>query len=299
MIKNILITGGTGLIGLELQKLLQEKGYETAVLSRSRKSGDNRSFYWDYEKGVLDKEALLFADAIVHLAGENISARRWSPVQKQKILDSRIKTTQLLVENIKVLEKKPEVFVSASAVGYYGGTLSGQIFHEDDIPGRDFLADVTVQWEQSSQPVEVMEIRRVVIRTGVVLSEKGGALPQMMAPVKWGLGTPLGSGKQIISWISLDDLVRLYVFTLENPEISGIYNAVAPNPSDNRTFMKSLARHLHRPFFLPAVPGFILKALLGEMASILLEGQYVSADKILSEGFDFKDKSLENLLTQL
>ena len=294
--KNILITGGTGLIGRELQRNLKERGYETAVLSRSRKGGDDRTFYWDYEKGILDEEALVFADAIIHLAGENISARRWKPEQKKRILDSRVKTTDLLVEKIMESEKKPEVFISASAVGYYGSTLLNWSYHEENEQGEDFLADVTYQWELSSMPVEVMEIRRVVLRTGVVLSEKGGALPQMMAPVKWGLGSPLGSGKQMVSWISLEDLVNLYVFALENPEISGVYNAVAPKPINNKTFMKTLAHHLHRPYFLPPVPGFVMKAMFGEMASILLEGQGVSADKILAAGFSFQHETLEDFL---
>ena len=294
--KNILITGGTGLIGRELQRLLKEKGYETAVLSRSRKSGDGRTFYWDYEKGILDEEALSFADAIIHLAGENISARRWKAKQKKRILDSRVQTTDLLVEKIKASGKKPEVFISASAVGYYGSTLLNWSYHEENEPGEDFLADVTSQWEHSSLPIEVMGIRRVVLRTGVVLSESGGALPQMMTPVKRGLGAPLGSGKQMVSWISLEDLVNLYVFALENPEISGVYNAVAPNPLNNKTFMKTLAHHLHRPFLLPPVPGFVMKILFGEMASILLKGQGVSADKIVSAGFSFQHETLEEFL---
>jgi hypothetical protein len=295
--KNILITGGTGLIGSQLQKLLKEKGYETAVLSRSRNKTDKRTFYWDYENGILDEEALVFADAIIHLAGENISAGRWTPEQKKRILESRLKTTQLLVEKIRASNKKPEVFISASAIGYYGSTLSNQVFHEEDPPGNDFLADVTVQWEQSSLPIEEIGVRRVLLRTGVVLSEKAGALPKMMSPVKLGLGSPLGSGKQMISWISLEDLVDLYLFAIENPAISGTYNAAAPKPLDNRTFMRSLANHLRRPFFLPAVPGFVMKTLFGEMATILLKGQNVSADKIKAAGFSFRHETLEDFLS--
>ncbi|MBE0651754.1 MAG: TIGR01777 family protein [Bacteroidales bacterium] len=294
--KNILITGGTGLIGSELQKLLKEKGYETAVLSRSRNKTNNRTFYWDYENGILDEEALVFADAIIHLAGENISAGRWTPEQKKQILDSRLKTTQLLVDKIRASEKKPEVFISASAVGYYGSTSLNWSFHEENAAGKGFLAKVTEQWEQSSLLLIAFGIRRVVLRTGVVLSEKGGALTKMMAPVKLGLGAPLGSGKQMISWISLQDLAGLYVFALENQKISGEYNAVAPTPLDNRTFMKTLAHHMHRPFFLPPVPAFVMKAMYGEMASIVLEGQGVSADKITAAGFDFRHNTLEDYL---
>ena len=278
---------------------MKERGYEIAVLTRSRKSGNGRAFYWDYEKGMLDEGALEFADAIIHLAGENISARRWKPEQKKRILDSRVKTTDLLVEKIKTSEKKPEVFISASAVGYYGSSLLNWSYHEENDPGEDFLADVTAQWELSSMPIEVMEIRRVVLRTGVVLTVKGGAFPQMMAPVKWGLGAPLGSGKQMISWISLEDLVNLYVFALEHPEISGVYNAVAPNPVNNKTFMKTLAHHLHRPFFLPPVPGLVMKIMFGEMASILLKGQGVSADKIMAAGFLFQHETLEDFLESI
>ena len=294
--KNILITGGTGLIGSELQKLLNEKGYETAILTRSKKSDGSRTFFWDYEKGIIDDEALLFADAIIHLAGENISAGRWTPEQKKRILDSRVRTTQLLVEKIRTSAKKPEVFISASAVGYYGSGLSNKVFHEDDLPGKDFLAETTVQWEQTSFPLEAMGVRRFVLRTGVVLSEKGGALPKMMAPVKMGFGTALGSGKQMMSWISLTDLVRLYVFVLEHSGLRSVYNAAAPTPLDNKTFMKLLARFAHRPFFLPAVPGFVMKAMYGEMSSILLEGQAVSADKITAAGFDFRHKTLKDYL---
>lgn len=297
--KNILIAGGTGLIGRELSRVLKEKGYSVAVLSRSDKKGEYPVYKWDPEKRTMDTAALNFADGIVFLSGENVGARRWTQKQKKKIIDSRVNGIELLIEKIKETDKKPEFFISASATGYYGGTVSDKTFVESDIPGHDFLAKTTINWELAMKPLESMRIRRVILRTGVVLSPDGGALPKMMLPVRLGIGSALGSGKQYIPWIALEDLVQMYLFAIENPTLNSVYNAVAPSPVTNKEFMKQLAKHLKKPFFLPPVPGFLLRILLGEMADMVLKGNRVSCDKIQKAGFKFQYNTLEEYLNDL
>lgn len=290
--KNILIAGGTGLIGKALSKLLVEKGYSVALLSRSKKELEYPVYHWNPQSGDFDNFALDFADGIVFLAGENVGAKRWTEHQKQKIVGSRVNGIELLIEKIKQAKKKPEFFISASATGYYGGTLSDYNFVETDAPGHDFLAETTIKWEKALKPLESMGIRLVVLRTGVILSPDEGALPKMMLPVRWGVGNALGSGRQYISWIALEDIVRLYAYAIENPALNAVYNAVAPHPVSNKKFMKMLAQYLNRPFFLPPVPGFVLRAFLGEMAEMVLKGNRVSAEKIQKTGFQFHYKTL-------
>lgn len=293
MTKKILISGGSGLVGQEIATLFQGNGHEVAILSRSPNKQNLRSFYWNVEKGEIDEKAIDFADVIIHLAGENISTKAWTSKQKGKIISSRTQSTQLLFDTVKKKSKKLDAFISASAIGYYGTFTSDKIFKEEDAAGEDFLAETVKLWEASVEQFTMLNIPTAMLRIGVVMSEKGGALVKMLNPVKFGFGAALGSGKQWMPWIELQDLARLFYFVLcqklvdKDPQKSLIYNAVAPNHITNRELMKSLAKAKKKPFYMPAVPAFVFRFLYGEMSSILLEGSRVSSEKILGEGFEF------------
>lgn len=287
MRRNILISGGSGLVGTAISELLSSKGYQVAILSRRKHIPGVKSFYWDYEKGILDEAAIAFADIIIHLAGENISSKRWTEKQKKKIIDSRVKTTELLYSTVKKAAKKPVKIISASAIGYYGSQTSDHIFTEEDNPGNDFLARTVVEWEQAIDQFEGLGISTCKLRLGVVMSLKGGALPKMLAPLKFGFVSPIGSGNQYIPWIALEDLARLFLFVIEKENVAMVYNAVHPQQITNRQIMKYIAQK-KRSIYIPlGIPSFIFKLMFGEMAVILLEGSRVSADKIENDGFQF------------
>lgn len=282
----ILITGGTGLVGSELGKALVEKGHELFVVTRNTKSSSYRCPYphqaisWDLEN--YSKE-LGEIDGVIHLAGANVSDQRWTESYKKKILESREKTTKSLIDAIKKYGKNMKFFVSTSAVGYYGD--SDEVLHEDSPSGEGFLAEVCKKWEAPIKDQLGEKIRWVILRVGVVFSEKGGALEKMVAPIQAGVGGALGDGKQYISWIDIDDLVNMYIFAAEQ-EIRGIYNAVAPDPVQNKELMKIIANQLNRSLLM-SVPEFALKIAVGEMAQTLLESQKVSSEKIRKENFKF------------
>lgn len=297
IMKNILIAGGTGLVGTELTKLLKAKGYEIAHLSRKKSASKAvNSYFWDYGKGILDAEAIDFADIIINLAGENISAKRWTETQKKIIVDSRVKTGELIFNKIMKSGKKIDAYISASAVGYYGSITSEKIFTEDDDAGNDFLANTVLEWEKTAWKFSEIGIRTVILRTGVVLSSKAGALPKMLRVVKTGAGSAIGSGKQYMPFISLVDIARSYVYSVENESVSGVYNTVCPENINNEEFMQKLAKHYERPFFFPNVPAFMMKIIFGEMSSVLSEGSRVSWQKIQNAGFVFKNNSFESFL---
>ncbi|MBN1251144.1 MAG: TIGR01777 family oxidoreductase [Bacteroidales bacterium] len=299
MDKNILIAGGTGLVGTELSKLLTQKGYNVAVLSRNKNFKVYKSFYWNYEQGILDVEAIEFADVIINLTGENISNKRWTKKQKEIIIDSRIKTTNLIFEKTKSAKNKPITYISASAIGYYGTFTSEKIFTEEDKAGNDFLAKTGISWEKSADQFNLLNIRTLKLRIGVVFSKNGGALPKIIKPVKFGIGSAIGKGKQYIPWIEISDLARIFLFIIENKNTNSVYNAVSPNFISNYELTKSLAKILKKPFFFPNIPAFIMKLIFGEMSSILIKGSRVSSDKIQKEGFEFKFKNIEDIFTDL
>lgn len=240
--RNVLISGGTGLVGRAISELLTAKGYTVAVLSRQKHIPGVKSFYWDCENDILDEKAIVFADSIIHLAGENISAKRWTSKQKTKIVDSRVKTTQCLYAAVQKSEYKPSKIISASAIGYYGSTTSDSIFKEEDRPGTDFLAKTVVAWENAVDQFEALGLQVTKLRLGVVMSLKGGALPKMLAPLKFGFASPIGSGNQYIPWIALEDLARMFLFVLEKENTANVYNAVHPQQITNRQIMKYLAK---------------------------------------------------------
>lgn len=297
---NILITGGTGLVGKHLANALQAKKYAIGILSRTKNTNIN-TFVWDIPSQTMDKNALEWADVVVHLAGTSVADKPWTNARKKDILESRTLSTRLLAQSIAELpaEKRPHTFVGASAVGYYGLDTEDDLMREEHGAGKDFLADVTEKWEAESQAIANMGLRVSLWRIGVVLAKEGGALPAMTNPVKWGVGSPLGSGKQWVSWIHIHDLVKMLVFAIENEHIRGVYNAVAPNPVTNTTLTKCIGKTLKMPMFLPAVPAFVLRLILGEMAQIVLGGNRVSAEKIQKEGFVYEFTEIQPALEDL
>ena len=299
MNKNILITGASGLIGTRLTELLHKKGHNIAHLSRTVRSGKARTFLWNIDKQKLDSESLLGTDAIVHLAGESIGTKPWTKARKHAILKSRTHSTWLLYEELKKGNHNVKTFVSASAIGYYGVDENDGLFDENDKQGNGFLAEVVHQWEEFADKISALGIRVVKIRTGIVLSEKEGALKELKKPVQLFVGAPLGKGTQYLSWIHLDDLCRIFIQAIEDENMLGVYNAVAPDPVTNKEFTQRLAKALNRPVILPAIPSFMLKLLLGEMAGLVLTGVKVSSKKIQTSGFKFQFDNLEDALKDL
>ena len=295
MASNVLISGGTGLVGKALQDFLREKGFNVAYLSRKKDENNPSSYYWDYTKGIIEDEAIEFADILIHLAGENISSKRWTNRQKEIIINSRVKSTELLFQKVKSASKKPRLIISASAVGYYGVQKTDKTYREEDDAGKDFLATTVKKWENSVLQFETLGIQTVRLRIGVVLSKNGGFLSSISTPVKLGVGSAVGSGNQVIPWIEISDLVGIvyYVINKENP--AQVYNAVAPEVIDNRSMMKTLATSLNKPFFFPAVPSFIIKLLFGEMSDIILLGNKVSSSKIQFDGYRFNYENVKDV----
>lgn len=296
----VLITGGSGLIGTRLSEMLAMKGFEVAWLSRSsKKEHGYKTYTWDIERGEIEKEALEGLEAVIHLAGAGVAEKRWTKERKKLILESRTKSTGLLVEKLSLVKEKPKVFVGASAIGYYGADTGDTLQNETSPAGEDFLAKVVQSWEASSDDIDALGIRRVLIRVGVVLSRDGGALPEILAPLKWGFGAPLGSGSQWMSWIHIDDLCRLFVEAVENASYKGVYNGVAPCPATNKEITRAAAEVLNKPLWLPPVPAFVLKLALGEMAQIVLGGSMISSRKVEEMGFEFAFQGLDEALKSM
>lgn len=296
MTKKILITGASGLIGSALSELLS-KNHSIVKLGRTKRENENSSFVWDIKKNGIDLNAFDKVDTIVHLAGSNVGDKRWTNSWKKEILDSRIQSTKLLFDTIRKNNHPIKTFVSASAIGYYG--FEGHsVFEEESAPGKDFLAQVTRQWEEEVDKISSLGIRVVKIRIGIVLSKRGGALEKMVQPIKYGIGSPLGSGNQHLSWIHINDLCGIFSKSIEDEKMKGAYNAVS-NWTTNAEMTKTIAKILNRPLWLPNVPSFALKIILGEMADIVLNGSKVSSEKIRQTGFHFKFNNLEGALTDL
>jgi uncharacterized protein (TIGR01777 family) len=296
--KHILITGASGLVGTRLTEMLLSRGYSVAHLGRSRREGKVKSFVWNVDKFVIEPSALKGITTIIHLAGAGVADKRWTEKRKKEILDSRVHSSRLLYEELKKGHHQVTEFISASAVGYYGVDVE-KIFTEDDPPAKDFMAEVTRQWEDEAKKIESLGVRAVNIRTGIVLSERGGALKQMTTPIKLFAGAPLGSGQQYISWIHIDDVCQMYIKAMEDDSMAHAYNAVGPYAVTNLELTKAIAKMLNRPLLLPAIPAFVLKLILGEMAFYVLNGAKVSSEKIQKTGFQFKFKTLEDALKDL
>ncbi len=297
---NILITGASGLVGTHLADYLLRRGHFVGYLVR-KKTRETRvtHFLWDPAKDIIDLEAVQWADAIVHLAGASVSEGRWTKARKKEIVDSRVRAAELLAKTLRKEKKKPAVFVSASGVGIYGAVTNDHIYTETDPPGKDFLAGVCVRWEASADLVEEMDIRTVKLRIGVALAKEGGALPKLAAPVKWLAGSPLGNGRQWMPWIHIEDLCAMFLKAIDDEAMRGVYNAVAPQHATNKEVVKAIGKAMGKPVFLPPVPKFVLKMMLGEMAVIVTEGSRVSNEKIVKAGFEFKFPGLEKAVDDL
>jgi uncharacterized protein (TIGR01777 family) len=294
--KNILITGGSGLVGSSITKILEKNGYEVAWLSRNPKEHDQKSFYWNPKKGEMDEKAITWADAIIHLAGAGVADKRWSEERKSVILDSRIDSSNLLYKTLEKTPQKPQVIISSSAVGYYGFDTGDRLVYEGDPPGNDFLANVVKKWENATERFQELNIRNVIFRIGIVLAKEGGALKEMLKPP---VAAPLGSGQQYLSWIYIEDLSRMFVYALENHGISGIYNAVGPVPVTNKVLTQKAAGFKGKAFVNIGVPSIALKLGLGEMANMVLGGNRVSNEKIAGTGFKFSYGDLNHSLSKI
>ncbi|MEO1255431.1 MAG: TIGR01777 family oxidoreductase [Bacteroidota bacterium] len=297
-IKTILITGGTGLVGTHLSQLLADKGYTVTHLSRNPTQKSYQTFYWDIKKKAIDQEAITSADAIIHLAGAGVSDKRWSASYKKEIYDSRIDSTRLLKEQVEKLNPNLKHFISASAIGYYGWDSGEALMDENADKGPGFLADVVEDWEKEADKFTHLGVSVSKVRIGIVLSTEGGALVELMKPIKFGVGAPLGSGDQYMSWIHLNDLCGVFAHLLEN-KIAGTFNGVAPSPVSNKVFTKAVAKELNKPLWLPNVPKFALRLIVGEMANILVGGNRVSSEKIGDAGYKFQFEALDKALRQL
>ncbi|GAB3549394.1 TIGR01777 family oxidoreductase [Spirosoma fluminis] len=302
MNQTVLITGGTGTIGRRLTQLLLQQGYQVSHLSRSTHSSPSvKTYQWDIKQGHIDPQAIATADHIIHLAGAGIADERWTDARKDEILTSRTRSTELLAQALSKNPHQVKSFIASSAIGYYGGDTGDRPLTETSQGGSDFLAQVTRAWERSEDQVAALGIRTVKLRTGVVLTMEGGALPKLAQPIRLGAGAPIGSGQQYISWIHLDDLCQLYIQALTDPSWQGTYNAVAPTPVTNETLTRAIAQVLHRPIILPNIPTFAIKLAFGELAIAVTGGNYVLNKRIAEETsfrYQYADltKALENLL---
>lgn len=293
---NILLTGSTGLIGSALTEYLSKQGHNIYPLYRNPES--EKLHYWYPEESRIYLDDKIQIDTVIHLAGENIADSRWSKKKKDTILNSRVRGTQLLAEAVAKIKHKPALFISASAIGYYGET-GNNIVNENNDKGDGFLSDVAAQWEKATQAVEDAGIKTIHIRTGIVLSPNGGVLQKVLTPFSLGLGGIIGSGRQYMSWISINDVLHIIDYILNNDQLSGPYNLVAPNPVTNYTFTKCLGSVLHRPTVSP-LPAFMARIMFGEMAdALLLSSARIESKKLIESGYTFIDTDFETTLKSL
>ncbi|MCL2160458.1 MAG: TIGR01777 family oxidoreductase [Betaproteobacteria bacterium] len=294
--QTILITGANGLVARRFAEKYSET-YALKFLTR-KKSGQNE-YEWNLETGYVDQKALEGIDYLIHLAGANVGEKRWTEKRKQEIISSRVNASRLLLSKLKESGHSLKTFISASGVGYYGNFITEKVFTEEDNAGTDFLALLCRRWEEAAHEYSPITHRVLIFRCGVVLSDRGGALPRLQMPIQYGLGANLGSGNSYLSWIHVDDLCKMIHFSIQHQDIKGIYNAVSPEIITMDKVNKNIARSMKRPFFLPNIPACLVKLILGEMSSLLLTGNKVSAEKILSTGFTFDYPVIEQALNSL
>jgi uncharacterized protein (TIGR01777 family) len=313
---SVLITGGTGLVGSALSRLLLANGYDVIILSRNpietaarfdveserrdfRHNGKIFFSKWDIGKKKIDPEAIRAADHIIHLTGAGVAAQRWTEARKREILDSRTLSSELLVQTLSENKNKVRTVLSASAIGWYGPD-KGHPFTENDPPADDFLGRTCKAWEESIEPMTALGKRLVKLRSGIVLSMKGGALAEFRKPIRLGVAAVLGTGDQVMSWVHVDDLCQAFLHALETPQVSGSYNVVAPRPVDNRTLTLSLARHMNgKKFIKVRVPASVLRTALGEMSIEVLKSTRVDGSKLTTTGFNYAFPDIESALTDL
>lgn len=277
-----------------------QRGHQISHLGRRKHYNESvKSYTWNIDNHQIDPEALHRVETIIHLAGAGIADKRWTSDRKREILESRTNSTRLLHNELQKGDHGVKAFVSSSAIGYYGFANKEEIFTEASNQGNDFLSTVTGRWEKEVDTIAMLGIRVVKLRTGIVLSEKGGALMEIVKPIRFFVGAPLGSGKQYMSWIHIDDQCGIFIKAVEDHTMNGVYNCVAANPVTNRELTVAIAKTVHRPLILPPVPGFILKILIGEVAELVLNGNKVSGLKILQAGYRFKFENLNEALADL
>jgi uncharacterized protein len=299
MKKNILITGGNGLIGKPLTEKLLSQGHAVSHLSRKKKDIPGVKVYeWNVDDGTIDEKCLEGIDTIIHLAGEGIAEKPWTRKRKHDLVESRTASIRLIYDLARRLNKRIGQVISASGVGYYGDRESEEL-PETSRAGDDFMGKCCVEWENAADEGESLGATVVKLRTGVVLARAGGALATMEKPVKLGLGSPLGSGKQWMPWIHVDDMVAIYLYFLDRPELEGAYNAAAPETVTNADFTRQLAQALHRPFLPIGVPEVLLRILLGEMKAVILNSTKTSQSKLLQSGYTFSYPELPAALRSI
>jgi uncharacterized protein (TIGR01777 family) len=298
MKKNVLITGGSGFVGKQLTVVLIDSGYTVSILSRSKRTNAVDIFYytWDIENQLIEEEAVLKADYVIHLAGANIAEKRWTEKRKEIVINSRKRSAELILSVVKKHNKKLEAFISASGIGIYGAVNGEAICTEKSRPANDFLGIVCQMWEAAADQFAQLGIRTVKVRTGLVVGKNDGFLNKLTPIFKLRLGSALGSGKQYMPWIYVEDLCDIYLEALKNPNISGAFNAAINDNTTNDIFSKTLAKVYGYPIWLPNVPAFLLKLVMGEMSKLVLTGRRVSSDKIEGIGFNFKHRNLEDTL---
>jgi uncharacterized protein len=296
----ILITGGTGLVGTRLSEMLIEKGHEVVMLSRKAEDGAVKKYKWDIRSGYIDAAAFEDTDVIVHLAGAGVFEKPWSDTYKKEIIDSRVQTTELLCSYLSSANHKVKTIICASAIGFYGIDTTDFLCKESTKQGKGFLAEVVNSWEVKQNLFNALSMRVVAFRIGIVLSTKGGALKEFLTPIRNFIGAPLGSGKQYVSWIHIDDLCRMVVFAIDNSNVKGVYNAVGLNPLTNSQLTKKIAYFLKKPLWLPNIPGIVLKLIFGtEKGAHIIGGNKVSCEKITEEGFTFNHPNIDTALRDL
>jgi uncharacterized protein len=294
----IVMSGGSGLVGSALTRRLREEGHTVARLVRGNASAAPGDIRWNPSTAAIDLDAMEGAEAVVHLSGASIAERRWTAARKAELRSSRVDTTRVLVNGLMRLQRKPSVFVCASAIGYYGDR-GDEVLTESSAPGTDFLASLARDWEAEATRATLGGIRTVQLRFGVILAPHGGALPKMLAPIRWGIGGRLGSGKQWLSWISLRDAVEIAREAILDQRYEGAINVVAPNPVRNAEFTRIAASLLHRPAIFPA-PAFALRLALGEMAqALLLASERVQPERLIGLGYRFRDPQIDAALQEM
>ena len=298
--KRVVITGGSGLIGSQLSELLSDEGYEVVHLTRkSGSAGKYRSYRWDPGQGYCDSDAFMDGDAIIHLAGANIGGRLWSKSRRREIVSSRTATAAMLYRLTVGSGIRPGVFITASGVNFYGSQTSGRIFMESDPPAADFLGETCRLWEAGADPFAASGIRVVKIRTAVVLASAGSALSKMTAPARAGLIVRFGPGNQFFPWIHINDLCRVYLKAVSDANMSGPYNASAPGHITHDMLMAEVAVQKRLPVFLPHLPAWLLRAVLGEMSVVLTAGSRISPDRLTDSGFVFRYPDIASALKSL
>ncbi|NNM15312.1 MAG: TIGR01777 family protein [Bacteroidia bacterium] len=295
--QHVLIAGGSGLVGSRLCELAKLKGHKVSILSRSN-SNKEGFIHWNPNKGEIDKTSLTDIDYLVNLSGENIAKKAWSKKRKKELRDSRIISTEFLAEQFNSINHQLKAVVNASAIGFYKSSLTEEMT-EDENPSDGFMAELCNNWEQAAQAFQKNNIRTVIIRIGLVLSNIGGAYKAMATPAKFGIGSYLGNGKQKMPWVHIDDLCNMILFALENENMKGVYNTTVPNAPSNKTFTKALLKSFHSLNIMPPTPAFILKMVLGERSEILLNSYNPSAEKLLNTGFQFEYTDLTKTFSSL